>query len=84
MILNRGLGGHVLRAPLQIWFCPRSLQRGEPVNLATVHITGGQAEKAWCGPVVVLKFNGPLCRRYMDATVHDIALLTAYFREYAS
>ncbi|RDX53630.1 hypothetical protein OH76DRAFT_1415782 [Lentinus brumalis] len=83
MILNLGLGGQVLRAPMQIWYCPLSLQRGAPVNLATEHITAGKAEKAWCGPVVVLKFNGHRCRRYMDATVQDVNLLTAYFLEYA-
>ncbi len=84
MILNLGLGGQVLRAPMQIWYCPQSLQRAGPVNLATQHITGGKAEKAWCGPVVVLKFNGPRCRKYTDATVYDVALLAAYFLEYAA
>ncbi|KAI0917836.1 hypothetical protein AcW1_006868 [Taiwanofungus camphoratus] len=82
IILTQGLNGEPLRFPLHIWYCPTSLQRGTPVNRAIHHITSGVATKAWCGPVVVLKFNGSRRQGYADAGSNDLPALSAYFLAY--
>ncbi|KAI9067984.1 hypothetical protein FKP32DRAFT_214473 [Trametes sanguinea] len=82
IILTQGLNGEPLRFPLHIWFCPTSLQRGSPINRAIYRITNGHATKAWCGPVVVLKFNGSRRQGYADAGSNDLPALSAYFLAY--
>ncbi|EKM50514.1 uncharacterized protein PHACADRAFT_166193 [Phanerochaete carnosa HHB-10118-sp] len=82
IILTQGLNGEALRFPLHIWYCPVALQRGSPVNRAIFRITSGAAEKAWCGPVVVLKFNGSRRQGYTDAGSNDLPALSAYFLAY--
>ncbi|GBE86533.1 hypothetical protein SCP_0904120 [Sparassis crispa] len=82
IILTQGLGGEPLRFPLHIWYCPTSLQRGSPVNRAIYRITSGAAPKAWCGPVMVLKFNGSRRQGYSDAGSNDLPALSAYFMAY--
>lgn len=82
IILTQGLGGEPLRFPLHIWYCPIALQRGSPVNRAIYRITSGAATKAWCGPVIVFKFNGSRRQGYMDATTNDLPALSAYFLAY--
>ncbi|KAL7280335.1 hypothetical protein ACG7TL_005252 [Trametes sanguinea] len=82
IILTQGLNGEPLRFPLHIWFCPTSLQRGSPINRAIYRITNGHATKAWCGPVVVLKFNGSRRQGYSDAGSNDLPALSAYFLAY--
>lgn len=79
IILTQGLNGEPLRFPLHIWYCPTSLQRGVPVNRAIYRITSGAAVKPWCGPVVVLKFNGSRRQGYSDAGSNDLPALSAYF-----
>ena len=82
IILTQGLNGEPLRFPLHIWYCPTSLQRGSPVNRAIYRITSGTAPKPWCGPVVVLKFNGSRRQGYSDAGTNDLPALSAYFLAY--
>ncbi|KAI0630590.1 hypothetical protein C8Q77DRAFT_1160150 [Trametes polyzona] len=82
IILTQGLNGEPLRFPLHIWYCPTSLQRGSPMNRAIFRITNGHASKSWCGPVVVLKFNGSRRQGYSDAGSNDLPALSAYFLAY--
>ncbi|KAH9943817.1 hypothetical protein B0H21DRAFT_695102 [Amylocystis lapponica] len=82
IILTQGLNGEPLRFPLHIWYCPTSLQRGSPVNRAIYRITSGAAAKPWCGPVIVLKFNGSRRQGYADAGSNDLPALSAYFLAY--
>lgn len=83
VILTKGLNGEPLRYPLHIFYCPSSLDRGSPVNNAITRITGGvQAQKPWCGPVLVMKFNGSRCQGYSDANSCDFTALSAYFLAY--
>ena len=82
IILTQGLNGEALRFPLHIWYCPLSFQRRAPVNRAVQRITSGAAAKPWCGPVVVLKFNGSRRRGYVDAGNNDLPALSAYFLAY--
>ncbi|PCH44431.1 hypothetical protein WOLCODRAFT_76780 [Wolfiporia cocos MD-104 SS10] len=82
IILTQGLNGEPLRFPLHIWYCPRALQRGSPVNRAIQRITSGAAAKAWCGTVIVLKFSGSRRQGYSDAGVNDLPALSAYFLAY--
>lgn len=82
VILTQGLNGKPLRYPLHILYCPRSLSRGSPVNNAIKEMTvGGRAEKAWCGPVLVMRFSGSRRQGYSDAdfTARDFSVLSAYF-----
>jgi hypothetical protein len=58
LVLTEGLNGEALHFPLQLWYCPTSLANSRPINRAIAKITSGQAEREWCGPAVVLKFNG--------------------------
>ncbi|KAI0766671.1 hypothetical protein BD413DRAFT_635806 [Trametes elegans] len=82
IILTQGLNGEPLRFPLHIWYCPTSLQRGSPINRAIYRITNGHASRPWCGPVVVLKFNGSRRQGYSDAGSNDLPALSAYFLAY--
>ncbi|KAI0649608.1 hypothetical protein C8Q79DRAFT_997721 [Trametes meyenii] len=82
IILTQGLNREPLRFPLEIWYCPTSLQRNWPINRAIYRITGGYASKAWCGPVVVLKFSGSRRRGYSNAAWNDLPPLSAYFLAY--
>ena len=83
VILTQGLNGEPLRYPLHIFYCPQSLSRGSPVNNAIKRMTGGvQAKKPWCGPVLVMKFNGSRRQGYSDATSSDFTALSAYFLAY--
>ncbi|KAF4610959.1 hypothetical protein D9613_006692 [Agrocybe pediades] len=82
IILTEGLNGEPLRFPLHIWYAPQMLAKGCQVNRAIFHITSGAAEKAWCGPVVVLKFNGSRKQGYSDAGSNDLPALSAYFLSY--
>ena len=82
IILTQGLNGEALRFPLHIWFCHVSLSRGAPINRAVQRITSGAAPTPWCGPVVVLKFNGSRRQGYTDAGSNDLPALSAYFLTY--
>jgi len=83
IVLTQGSNGEPLRYPLHIFYCPLSLSQGSPVNNAIKGITGGaQAKKPWCGPVLVMKFNGSRRQGYSDATSSDFAALSAYFLAY--
>ena len=82
IILTQGLNGEALRFPLHIWYCPVSLQRGSPVNRGISRITSNAAAKPWCGPVLVLKFNGSRRQSYTDAGSNDLPALSAYFLAY--
>ncbi|KAF8199085.1 hypothetical protein BJ912DRAFT_950851 [Pholiota molesta] len=82
LVLTEGLNGEPLRFPLHLWYAPQQLQKGTPVNRSIFHITSGAAEKAWCGPVVVLKFNGSRRQGYSDAGSNDLPALSAYFLSY--
>lgn len=82
LVLTEGLNGEPLRFPLHLWYAPQLLQKGSPINRAIFHITSGAAEKPWCGPVVVLKFNGSRRQGYSDAGSNDLPALSAYFLAY--
>ncbi|KAF8159837.1 hypothetical protein B0H34DRAFT_419742 [Crassisporium funariophilum] len=82
IVLTQGLNGEPLRFPLHLWYAPLLLQNGKPVNRSIFHITSGAAEKPWCGPVVVLKFNGSRRQGYSDAGPNDLPALSAYFLSY--
>ena len=82
IILTQGLNGETLRFPLHLWYSPTSLKQGSPENRAILHITSNAARKAWCGPVIVLKFNGSRRQGYSDAGPNDLAALSAYFIAY--
>ena len=80
--VTQGLNGENLRFPLHLWYCPKSLKTGAPVNRSVHRITSNAARKPWCGPVVVLKFNGSRRSSYMDAGSNDLPALSAYFLGY--
>jgi hypothetical protein len=82
IILTQGLNGEPLRFPLHLWYSPASLKKGAPVNRAIAHITSDAAPKAWCGPVIVLKFSGSRRQGYADAGTNDLPALSAYFLAY--
>jgi hypothetical protein len=82
IVLTQGLNGEPLRFPLHLWYSPTALSNGAPVNRAIYHITSGAAPKAWCGPVVVLKYNGSRRQGYTDAGSNDLPALSAYFLNY--
>lgn len=82
IVLTQGLNGEPLRFPLHLWYSPTALSRSGPVNRAIYHITSGAAAKAWCGTVVVLKFNGSRRQGYSDAGSNDLPALSAYFLAY--
>ena len=82
IVLTQGLSGEPLRFPLHLWYSPTALSRCKPVNRAIYHITSGAARKAWCGTVVVLKFNGSRRLGYSDAGSNDLPALSAYFLAY--
>jgi len=80
--LTEGFNNEPLRFPLLIWYSWTSLKKGAPVNRAIPSITKHAACKAWCGPVIVLKFSGSLKLGYRDATATDFPVLSAYFLAY--
>jgi hypothetical protein len=82
IVLTQGLNGEPLRFPLHLWYSPTALQRGSPVNRAIYNITSGAANRHWCGPVVVLKYNGTRRQGYTDAGSNDLPALSAYFIAY--
>ncbi|KAI9573868.1 hypothetical protein HD554DRAFT_2202031 [Boletus coccyginus] len=82
IVLTQGLNGEPLRFPLHLWYSPTALSRGAPINRAIYHITSGAAAKAWCGTVIVLKFNGSRRQGYSDAGSNDLPALSAYFLAY--
>jgi hypothetical protein len=82
VILTQGLNSEPLRFPLHVWYAPKMLQKGSPVNRSIFHITSGAAEKPWCGPVIVMKFNGSRRQGYSDAGSNDLPALSAYFLSY--
>ncbi|KAK0189218.1 uncharacterized protein ARMOST_06726 [Armillaria ostoyae] len=82
IVLTQGLNGEPLRFPLHLWYSPTALQKSSPVNRAIYHITSGAAPKAWCGAVIVLKFNGSRRQGYADAGSNDLPALSAYFLAY--
>jgi hypothetical protein len=82
IVLTQGLNGEPLRFPLHLWYSPTALSRCAPINRAIYHITSGAAAKAWCGTVVVLKFNGSRRQGYSDAGSNDLPALSAYFLAY--
>ncbi|KAI0048742.1 hypothetical protein FA95DRAFT_1007945 [Auriscalpium vulgare] len=82
VVLTQGLNGEPLRFPLHLWYSPISLSSGSPINRAIFRITSGAAAKPWCGPVIVLKFNGSRRQGYSDAGSNDLPALSAYFLAY--
>lgn len=82
VVITQGLNGETLRFPIQIFYSPSDLGRNAPVNRAVRYITQGAAEKAWCGPVVALRYNGTRRNAYTDAGTNDISTLSSYFIAY--
>jgi hypothetical protein len=82
IVLTQGRNGKLLLFPLHVWYAPQSLQKGSPVNRPIFHITSGAADKPWCGPVIVMKFNGSRRQGYSDAGSKDLPALSAYFLQY--
>ncbi|KIK59852.1 hypothetical protein GYMLUDRAFT_226858 [Collybiopsis luxurians FD-317 M1] len=82
IVLTQGLNSENLRFPLHLWYSPTAIQRNAPINRAVHNITGGSATKAWCGPVVVLKFSGSRLQGYTDAGPNDLPALSTYFLAY--
>jgi hypothetical protein len=82
MVLTQGLNGEPLRFPLQVWYSPGALAVNAPINQAIIRITSGSASKPWCGPVIVLKYNGSRRQGYSDAGSNDLPALSAYFLAY--
>jgi hypothetical protein len=82
MVLTQGLNGEPLRFPLHLWYSPSALAVNAPINQAIIRITSGSASKHWCGPVIVLKYNGSRRQGYSDAGSNDLPALSAYFLAY--
>jgi len=82
VVLTQGLNGEPLRFPLHLWYSPSALTANAPVNQAIFRITSGAAPKPWCGPVIVLKYNGSRRQGYSDAGSNDLPALSAYFLAY--
>jgi len=82
VVLTQGLNGEPLRFPLHLWYSPNALAANTPINQAIFRITSGAASKPWCGPVIVLKYNGSRRQGYSDAGSNDLPALSAYFLAY--
>ena len=82
VVLTQGLNGEPLRFPLHLWYSPSALAVNAPINQAIFRITSGAAAKPWCGPVIVLKYNGSRRQGYSDAGSNDLPALSAYFLAY--
>ena len=80
--LTQGLNGEPLRFPLHLWYSLNALAANAPINQAIFRITSGAASKPWCGPVIVLKYNGSRRQGYSDAGSNDLPALSAYFLAY--
>jgi hypothetical protein len=82
IVLTQGLNNEPLRFPLHLFYSPSALQKNTPMNRSINNITSGAAAKKWCGPVVVLKFNGSRRQGYADGGSNDLPALSAYFLAY--
>ena len=82
VVLTQGLNGEPLRFPLHLWYSPNALAANTPINQAIFRITSGAASKPWCGPVIVLKYNGSRRQGYSDAGSNDLPALSPYFLAY--
>ncbi|KAI0272728.1 hypothetical protein BC834DRAFT_966705 [Gloeopeniophorella convolvens] len=82
VVLTQGLNGEPLRFPLHLWYSPSAVAANAPINQAISRITSGAAAKPWCGPVIVLKYNGSRRQGYSDAGSNDLPALSAYFLAY--
>ena len=82
IVLTQGLNGENLRFPLHLFYSPTAFCLNAPVNRAVGHITSSAAPKPWCGPVVVLKYNGSRRQGYTHAGTNDLPALSAYFLNY--
>ena len=82
VVLTQGLNGEPLRFPLHLWYSPGALAANAPMNQAIIRITSGSASKHWCGPLIVLKYNGSRRQDYSDAGPNDLPALSAYFLTY--
>ncbi|KAI0288239.1 hypothetical protein BC826DRAFT_701323 [Russula brevipes] len=78
VVLTQGLNGEPLRFPLHLWYSPSALAANGSVNQAIFRITSGAASRPWCGPVIVLKYNGSSRQGYSDAGSDDLLALSAY------
>lgn len=85
IVLTQGLNDEPLRFPLHVWYAPQLLQKNtsSPVNRSIFYITSGlraaASDKPWCGPVIVMKFNGSRRQGYSDASFNDFPALSTYF-----
>jgi len=84
LTLTQGLNQETLRFPLQLWYDTEAVSRNGPVNRSIFRITSGQAQHAWSGPVVVLKFSGSRRQSYTEASLNDLPALSAYFLGYGT
>ncbi|KAF9256117.1 hypothetical protein L218DRAFT_1028165 [Marasmius fiardii PR-910] len=82
IVLTQSLNGQALQFPFHLWYSPTALQRNSPVNRSIYNITSGSAPKAWCGGVVVLKYNDSRLQGYANAGFNDLPPLSAYFLDY--
>jgi hypothetical protein len=82
IVLTQSLNWESLRFPLHLWYSPTALSSGNPANRSIHNITSGAATKSWCGPVVVLKFEGSRRQGYADAGSNALPTLSAYFLAY--
>ncbi|TFK17882.1 hypothetical protein FA15DRAFT_628450 [Coprinopsis marcescibilis] len=82
IVLTQGLNSENLRFPLHLFYNPTAVKSGAPANRAIRHITSNAAQKAWCGTVIVLKFNGSRRQGYADAGSNELPALSAYFLAY--
>ena len=80
--LTEGLNREPLRSPLHLWYSRNALVANAPINQAIFRITSGAASKPWCGPVIVLKYDGSRRQGYSDAGSNDLPALSPYFLAY--
>ena len=78
VVITQGLNGEPLRFPLHLWYSPGALAANTPINQSIFRITSGAASKPWCGPVIVLKYNGSRRQGYTDAGSNDLPVLSSY------
>ena len=79
--MTNGIAGVPIRFPVSIWTCPVSFVRGWPINRAVHTRCGNNAFQMspWFGPVVVLKYGGTRCTKFVDMSDLDLALVLGYF-----
>ena len=80
-VMTNGIAGVPIRFPVSIWTCPVSFVRGWPINRAVHTRCGNNAFQMspWFGPVVVLKYGGTRCTKFVDMSDLDLALVLGYF-----